>query len=410
VGAGRLTVLLLVFGLLQDSTAGLAANVDPTPAAMADVWIIRIGRVDEQQRYVRSDISWPSLRQVGTGYALEISLAGEPWRAVELANPQSSSQEISLPMRQVVQLRAGVIGPGGVVTDWAVSELLWVRPLNDEWAVIEGPPTQTIVVAGDIAGCAWRGDESTARLVELIPGIVMTAGDNVYQTGTLRQFRRCYHPSWGRFRNRTRPVPGNHDVVTPGAAGYFQYFGWRAGPRRRGWYAFDAGAWRVYALNTNCRTIGGCKEGSAELHWLRADLAAHPRRCVLAVWHHPRYSSGLHGNRKASRAFLSALYEAGADIVVNGHDHIYERFAPARPNGTADPEHGIRQFIVGTGGAPLYRASRPFAPNSRRRISSRHGVLRLALEWDRYQWAFIPVRGGSSVRDRGASRCHEAPA
>jgi hypothetical protein len=410
IGAGTLTLLLLAFGLLQNPIAGLAPNRDPDLAARVAVSVVPIERVDARQYSVRSMVSWPQPPAAGIRYAVEISVGGKPWQAVELVDRQSRVHELMLPMRQVVRVRARVIGPAGTVAVWAQSEALWIRPSDTGMAVVEAPPRQTVLVAGDIAGCTWSGDEATAQVVEGIPGKVMTAGDNAYQAGSLEQFRRCYGRTWGRFRNRTRPVIGNHDMVTPGAAGYFRYFGWRAGPRRRGWYAFDAGAWRVYALNTNCRSIGGCKEGSAQLRWLRADLAFHPRRCVLAVWHHPRYSSGPHGNLNASRAFLSALYVAGADIVVNGHDHLYERFAPARPNGVADPDNGIRQFIVGTGGAPLYRASRPFAPNSRRRISSTHGVLRLTLEWDRYEWEFLPVRAARSVRDRGNGMCHEAPA
>lgn len=175
----------------------------------------------------------------------------------------------------------------------------------------------------------------------------MTAGDNVYQKGSWGRFRDCYAPTWGRFRDRTRPTPGNHDWAVPGAAGYFKYFGALAGPAGRGYYAFDAGTWRVYALSGDCWAVGGCQGGSAQYRWLKASLAAHPAACVLAVWHEPRFSSGPHGSATAVRPLLKLLYAAGAEIVVNGHDHEYERFAPASPNGAADPVHGIRQFVVG---------------------------------------------------------------
>jgi 3',5'-cyclic AMP phosphodiesterase CpdA len=275
-------------------------------------------------------------------------------------------------------------------------------------STVAGPPTETIVVAGDIAGCGWRADSATARLVQGIPGIVMTAGDNAYPSGTLRQFRECYGPTWGRFRDRTRPVPGNHDRVSDRGAAYFEYFGWRAGPPGRGYYTFTAGTWRVYALDTNCRAIGGCKEGSAEYRWLKADLAAHPSACVLAVWHHPRYSSGTHGSLTASRALLRLLYDAGAEIVVNGHDHVYERFAPMRPNGRRDLQFGIRMFVAGTGGAPLYGFPRGRLRNSRVRNATTHGVLRLTLRPGRYAWRFLPVPGGSFT-DSGTGVCHDAP-
>lgn len=279
------------------------------------------------------------------------------------------------------------------------------RVTDAVFAAVGSPPTETVIVAGDIASCAWSRDRATARLVDAIPGIVMTAGDNAYQIGSHRQFRRCYAPTWGRFRDRTRPVPGNHDWGTPGAAGYFRYFGRLAGPPGRGYYAFSAGTWRVYALASDCWAVGGCKMGSAQYRWLQSDLASHPRRCVLAVWHAPRFSSGPHGNSSATRPLLKLLYDAGAEVVVNGHDHVYERFAPARPDGRADPAYGIRQFVVGTGGAPLYSFRKRLAPNSQVRDASTHGVLRLRLAPDGFSWKFLPVRG-DKFTDEGAGDCH----
>jgi len=270
------------------------------------------------------------------------------------------------------------------------------------------PLKATILVAGDIASCAWTSDSATARLVDSLPGVVMTAGDNAYQYGTYREFRDCYGPTWGRFRERTRPTPGNHEWYTPGAEGYFRYFGALAGPAKRGYYAFDAGAWRVYALTSDCSSVGGCRNGTPQNTWLRKDLADHPRQCVLAVWHRPRFSSGTHGSSPRGNALLKVIYRAGGDVVVNGHDHIYERFAPARPDGSPDQDFGIRQFIVGTGGAPLYAIERPYAPNSRVRDATSHGVLRLTLEADRYAWEFLPVPG-DTLRDQGSGTCHGAP-
>jgi hypothetical protein len=265
-------------------------------------------------------------------------------------------------------------------------------------------PVATLVGAGDIATCAAQNDEATARLVERIPGTVFLAGDNVYDRGTAREYAACYGPSWGAFKNRTKPTPGNHEYLTRGAASYFDYFGAAAGTRGQGWYAYDAGTWRVYALNSNCSAIGGCAERSAQDRWLEADLAAHPARCVLAYWHHPRFSSGMHGNHSFMEDIWKTLYDAGADVVVSGHDHDYERFAPQTHAGRTDPQRGIREFVVGTGGAAL----RPFErlrPNSEVRNAVTHGVLVLTLREGGYDWRFVAVPG-RAFRDSGSGNCH----
>jgi 3',5'-cyclic AMP phosphodiesterase CpdA len=264
---------------------------------------------------------------------------------------------------------------------------------------------QTVLIAGDIAGCTYDGDARTARLIEAIPGLVMTAGDHAYPSGTARQFRDCYDPTWGRFKARTRPVPGNHDWMVPGAAAYFDYFGTRAGPKRRGYYAFDLGAWRIYALTGSCWEVGGCGSTSPQVTWLKADLAANPHACVMAVWHEPRFSSGPHGDALYVRPLLRVLSKAGAELVVNGHDHLYERFAPATPNGVPDPARGIRQFIVGTGGKTLYAPTTAPDPHSEVRDWSTLGVLKLTLDEGAYAWEFLPVAEGGFT-DRGAGICH----
>ncbi len=206
------------------------------------------------------------------------------------------------------------------------------------------------------------------------------------------------------------PVPGNHDYGTPGAASYFRYFGKRAGPVGRGWYAFDHGTWRIYALDSDCELTGQCRRGTRQYRWLKDDLARHPRRCVMAVLHHPAFSSGPHGNSERTMPLLNLLYRAGAELVVNGHDHIYERFAPARPWGGRSEAHGMRQFIVGTGGAPLYGWKPDGRPaHSVVRQNEVHGVLRLDLRWDGYAWRFLPV-AGARFDDTGTGTCHGAPA
>lgn len=268
----------------------------------------------------------------------------------------------------------------------------------------------TILVAGDIALCGgWSNDGATAKLIEGLGGLVMTTGDHAYPSGTYREYLDCYEPTWGAFLSRTRPVPGNHDYKTPGAAGYFRYFGQQAGPSDRGYYTFKAGTWRVYALNSNlCHQDEGCGPGSAEYRWLKRQLARQADRCVLAVSHHPRFSSGKHGNDPAVQPLLSLLYRAGAEVVVNGHGHNYERFAPARPGGTADSKYGVRQFVVGTGGIPLRGTGQVVAPNSEVFNGTAHGVLMLNLEPDSYSWRFIPV-AGRTFTDSGRGRCHGRP-
>ena len=225
------------------------------------------------------------------------------------------------------------------------------------------------------------------------------------RTGSPEEFARCYEPTWGRHKARTRPAVGNHEYGTPGAAGYFGYFGAAAGEAGKGWYSYDLGAWHVVALNTNCSQVGGCQAGSEQERWLRADLAANGARCTVAYMHHPRFSSGnVHGGSSAVDPLWRALEADGAELVLAGHDHHYERFAPQTASGALDVERGVRQFVVGTGGRPLY-AFGPPEPNSEVRDNTTWGVLHLRLRDDRYDWRFVG-RPGSSFADSGTSSCH----
>ncbi len=211
-----------------------------------------------------------------------------------------------------------------------------------------------LVGAGDIASCQLDDDEATARLLDGIAGTVFTAGDNAYENGTAAEFADCYGPTWGRHRARTRPAAGNHDYETPGAAGYKAYFGAAAtNEDGRTWYSYELGTWHIVVLDSDCGQVGGCDAASEQGRWLAADLAASSATCTLAIWHHPRFSSGEHGNDTDVAPFWQALYKAGADVIVNGHDHDYERFAPQDPDGAPDRRLGIREFVVGTGGAAL---------------------------------------------------------
>ena len=266
-------------------------------------------------------------------------------------------------------------------------------------------PDQSAVLlaAGDIADCGSSGDEATAALLDTLDGTIITLGDNVYPSGTADQFAQCYEPSWGRHKARTRPAPGNHDYATPGAAGYYGYFGESAGDPSAGYYSYGLGAWHVVALNSNCREVGGCEAGSPQEQWLRADLAAHPAACTLAYWHHPRFSSGRHGSTAQMAAIWQTLYDAGADVVLSGHDHLYERFAPQDPSGAADPARGIRQFTVGTGGESFYNFRRVL-PTSEVRHTGTPGVLKLTLYPASYDWEFVPV-AGATFTDAGSDAC-----
>jgi hypothetical protein len=268
-------------------------------------------------------------------------------------------------------------------------------------------PPAILVGAGDIADCSASGDSATADLVRGIKGTVFTLGDNAYEDGSAADFRDCYGPTWGvaSIKDRTRPVVGNHEYHTAGASGYFNYFGTAAGSPSKGYYAYNRGTWRIYVLNSNCSQVGGCGAGSAQEQWLRGDLAAHPRACVLAMWHHPLFSSGSeHGSNTITKPLYRALYDYDAELVLAGHEHDYERFAPQRPDGTRDADRGIVQIVVGTGGRHHYPFGTPLR-NSLVRNDTDFGVLRLALGDGKWTFRFIPI-AGDSFTDSGSGTCH----
>ncbi|HEX6466125.1 MAG TPA: metallophosphoesterase [Terriglobales bacterium] len=283
--------------------------------------------------------------------------------------------------------------------------------------------TPLLAAAGDIA-CDpnssffhnGRGDrthchmKATSDLVlSLKPTAVLALGDTQYETGSPSAYARSYGPTWGRFKAITHPVLGNHEDRTSRASGYFNYFGDAAGTPGQGYYSFNLQSWHLIALNSNCNRVGGCGEGSPELEWLKKDLAANHSACILAFWHHPRFSSGLHGSNRELEPFWNALYDAGADVVLVGHDHDYERFAPLTPAGRLDEKRGIRQFVVGTGGKNQ-RGFLHFVPalgyNSRfseARFLS-FGVIEMELAPNFYVWKFIAENG--KVLDSGSAACH----
>ncbi|HSB89509.1 MAG TPA: metallophosphoesterase [Anaerolineales bacterium] len=267
-------------------------------------------------------------------------------------------------------------------------------------------PTPAVLLAvGDAASCSTTGDDAVAALIESRPGTVAVIGDTVYDRGRPNEYAQCYDPIWGRFKDRTRPAVGNHEYLTAGASGYFDYFGAVAGDSGAGYYSYDLGAWHMVVINSVCWEVGGCGRNDPQAEWLKADLAAHPGLCTLAYWHFPRFSSGHHGSMAEVDAYWDILYEAGAEVVLTGHDHDYERFAPQDGDGRADPERGLREFVVGTGGFSRY--SFPGSPlgTSEVRDSSSFGILVLTLFEDHYEWEFVPIPGDTFV-DSGSGACH----
>jgi hypothetical protein len=261
----------------------------------------------------------------------------------------------------------------------------------------------TLVGAGDISRCDSTGDTATAKLLDSISGTVFTAGDNAYQEGTLWQFNNCYDPTWGRHKSRTKPTVGNHEYRTPGASGYFDYFGAAAGDRGEGYYSYNRGAWHIIALNSMCAYVqGGCEPGSEMLTWLKNDLANHPSRCTLAYFHKPLFSSGYSRGNPVVKPLWDVLYNHHADVIVSGHDHVYERFARQTPSGALD-EQGIREFVVGTGGAELGGFNYT-ARHSQVRNANTYGVLKLTLNSASYSWKFVPV-AGKTFTDSGTTSC-----
>jgi chitodextrinase len=265
-----------------------------------------------------------------------------------------------------------------------------------------------VAAAGDIADCTVEDDEGTAALLDALqPTRVLALGDSVYQSGTDAEFAGCYDPTWGRHKAITSPIVGNHEYKTPAASGYFNYFGPAAGDPQKGYYAFDLGAWRLYALNSNCEIVS-CSSGSAQEQWLRADLAANPRSCLLAYAHHPRFASRTDSSRdNASLASLyKAFFEAAGDIWLTAHDHNYERLTRLDPAGAIDLADGARHFIVGTGGTHLDPFGVPVT-GSELRERNTHGVIKLTLRSAGYDWQFLPEAGGSFA-DGGSDTCAEA--
>jgi acid phosphatase type 7 len=266
-----------------------------------------------------------------------------------------------------------------------------------------------LLAAGDIAECDHQGDEETARILADYPtAAIQTLGDNSYQHGTLAEFKSCYDPSWGQFKDRTRPATGNHDEATKNAQGYWDYFGEKGGPYDKYYYSYDLGSWHVVVLNSDCWRVDGCAIDDPQAEWLRHDLEQNSALCTLAVWHRPPFSSGRYGRPAETarvRPLWQVLYEQGADILLTGHEHSYERFVPMNAQGSRDDPRGVQLFVVGTGGGNLRPFENPPLQTTVIRQDNTWGVLKLDLKPTGYDWRFLPVAGGS-FNDSGSGQCH----
>lgn len=272
------------------------------------------------------------------------------------------------------------------------------------------PEPLVLVGAGDIARCEADGDEATAALLDEViaahpRAIVFTTGDQVYPEATRDTYESCYDPSWGRHRDRTRPAVGNHDFGEPNGGGHHRYWGDAGGPFDLYYYEYTTGDWHVIVLNSECHRVGCALEDrdGEQAEWLRETLQSSSARCTIAVWHNPRWSSGRYEDGSDYQAFWELLYDGGAEIVLNGHEHFYERFAPLNPAGEVDTERGIQQFTIGTGGGEL-REPEDVQPHSELQATT-YGVLQLRLFADRYEWEFLAA-GDADVTDTGSRSCH----
>jgi calcineurin-like phosphoesterase family protein len=323
---------------------------------------------------------------------------------VALDIPIAAGSVTTYPMAELVQVSAGqepqrlrMTAKGtdrnGVPFEVAPLEVALVTDTRTN-----GEPDATVLAAGDIALCGATSAEATAKLFDRLPGTVFALGDNVYPAGTSENYTKCYAPSWGRHRDRTRPAPGNHEYDVTGAAPYFAYFGAAAGPAGLGYYSFNLGAWHILSLNSNVVA----QPGSPQYEWARNDLDANASVCTLAYWHHPLFSSGGNGNNDQMREIWRLLDAHRAEVVLVGHDHDYERFAPQNADGVATST-GVREFVVGTGGANL-RPVGVVQPNSEIRENQTWGVLKLTLRSAMYNWEFVPI-DGQSFHDFGTTAC-----
>lgn len=288
--------------------------------------------------------------------------------------------------------------PSRYCTLCLLTALMTLSCSGEQWVTAPTPPTTVLLAAGDIGLCGSRAAVETGQMLDGLGGTIIGVGDLAYRSGTAHEFASCYDPVWGRHKEYTRPAPGNHEYESPGAQPYFDYFGSQAGPSGLGYYSFRSGDWLVLSLNSNVPVGSGTAQGQ----WIRTELTGNATRCTLAYFHHPLYSSGTNGDNARLAGLWQLLYEHGVDVIVSAHEHMYERYAPMSPDGQRNDARGIRQFIVGTGGAGLYTVQRVH-PQSEVQIIA-HGLLKLTLSAQGYDWEFLQVGGARG--DVGSDVCH----
>ncbi|MCW2598699.1 MAG: hypothetical protein JWM02_528 [Frankiales bacterium] len=403
-------------------TVDTTTNVSPQNSVAPAV----TGTAEVGKTLVADPGSWDGAPTITYGYQ---------WQRCDSA----SCATIALATRQSYQVVSADVGTSLRVVVTATNSYGSGTATSASAAVVPVPPPppddKVIMAAGDMScgaastGSACVQQQTSDLLVSANPDGVLALGDNQYECGDLSEFQSSYAPSWGRVLAKTYPVPGNHEYATStsssnncynragGAPGYYTYFGDRSTPLQvgcmvncKGYYSYDLGGWHLIALNSNCSKVGGCNAGNPQYTWLKADLAAHPNQCTLAYYHHPRWTSGQELDTAAMGPVVQALYDAGVDVILNGHDHDYERFAPMAPDGSVDPVRGTREFVVGTGGrnTSSFIASRF---GSEVRDSSTFGVLKMVLHHNSYDWQFVPVTGSTSgFADSGAQPCHQVAA
>lgn len=296
-----------------------------------------------------------------------------------------------LPLLIIAMLTMAAFPGSAHAADWTSSE-----PTEE--------PSHRMIAVGDIAACYSTGDEQVAAMVANMPGTIATLGDTVYTFGYLGDYFRCFQPSWGPLKSRIRPAIGNHEYLWKGGSPFFNYFRSAAGPRHRGYYSYDLGSWHIVVINSNCAKIGGCGPGSPQYSWLRRDLRLNRGRCSLAYWHHPRYSIGRMGPYAGMKPVWNLLYRYGTEAVLTGHDHNYQRYTPIGDAGVRDTRRGIREFVVGTGGASKQAITR-YSSYVEASQDDYYGVLKLDLYKSHFSWEFVSTPDGA-YSDSGEDRCH----
>ena len=419
--AARALVLPLVLAALAAACGGDQTPTSPTPPPPASSAVVTVsaapnplaaiadaGGAAERYRVSANLTFQETAGKAATVTVLKVtvwSTASPPWSSssitnVSIAIDAKGTAAYTLP----TTFDAAAADPAArwqldVTAADAEGKAVSIAPVQVAMVVPPRPVTDAVFVgAGDVDGCGRAEPEYTARLLDRIPGTVFVAGDATYPSGTMASYTSCYGPTWGRHLWRTLAVPGNHDYQSDGGAAFYQYFGAAAGPPGLGYHSHTLGAWHVVMLNSMIPV----KAGSPQYEWLRQDLGASTAACTVAVWHHPLFSSGKNGNNPYMRDVWNLLFQYGVDVVVNGDDHLYERFAPQDANGRASTR-GIREFIVGTGGYPLYNRGQTQA-NSEVFENKTYGVLKLTLKSGRYDWEFVPI-DGQTFRDSGSGTC-----